>query len=238
MPIGEYYFTVSVDADGYDVEDGEFYDCLVVFVKEGTYKDLQQRIDEAIREAQENGDEFARIDLPYDFAYDAEYDGEEFLNGVTIPYNLYIEGNMRTISGSELARIFYIPEDVSVEINLATFTDGSIKDNGGAIYSAGYLTVHDSLFRNNKVTKGTTWAPGAPAAGGAAIYSAPGSRLDMWNNEFINNEAVHGLYNSFTCGAVYASGAEYISIRDSKFVSNAAVLGGAVTIEFYHVDEE
>ena len=56
----------------------------------------------------------------------------------------------------------------------------------------------------------------------------------------IDNTAVHGLWNSFTCGAVYASGANYVNIRDSRFKDNAAVLGGAITIEDYNevLDED
>ena len=244
LPIGEYFFEVAVDADGYDIEPAEFYDCLVVWVKEGTYTHLQQIINEGINDEDRYNDEdnSVWIDLDMDFAFDEAYDiahNPDFYNGVVIDSDklVKINGNGKTISGSDLARIFYITPGTQVELMNVVLSNGAVTDNGAAIYNLGELYVHDATFQDNKVTKGTVWGPGAIAAGGAAIFSYTGSSLRVENSEFLNNEAVHGTWNSFTCGAIYVSGAEKVVIADSKFENNAAVLGGAITIEDYTVDE-
>ena len=214
-----YLVTVTSSTDEIIVETGIIENLLV-----GTFTDLQARINAAGTD----------LILPYDFTYNEEIDGAALKEGVVISQEITIDGNGTTVSGADLARIFKV--NAKTTLKNITLANGSVADNGAAIYATAPLTVENSVFDNNKVTDGTSWRPGYPAAGGAAIYAAPGSSLKVTGTNFTNNVALKDVYNRFTAGAVYISGASALLIEDCLFENNAAVLGGALTVENFAQD--
>ena len=184
---------------------------VTVAIKKGTYTDLQYQIDNAAE---------GNLVLPYDFAFDEEYDianNPNFYNGVVINQSIQIGGNGRTISGSDKARIFYVNEGVNLGLSDVTLAHGSVADKGAAVYSLGILTVLNSQFEFNQVTGEDS------TNGGGAIYASKGN-VAISNSEFSKNSALNG-------GAIYVTDASAIYVAGTDFSENSASYGGAIRLE-------
>ena len=108
------------------------------------------------------------------------------------------------------------------EVRSSTF-DGNIAVNkGGAIYADENvaLTVENSIFMNNEITKNSY------SNGGAAIFNL-GNNLNVRGSRFVNNLAPWigstGAISSWSTGTVY--------IKDSYFERNVARFGAAIELE-------
>ena len=69
------------------------------------------------------------------YKYDADVDSD-YANGITLTNGLTIIGGGATIDGNNMARIFNIPEGVSVTIMNLNLING-VADEGAAIYNSG-----------------------------------------------------------------------------------------------------
>ena len=192
----------------------------------GTYTDLQARID-----ATPKG---GVLDLPYNFTYNPEIDGENFPEGVKITIEIKINGNGFTISGNNTVREFHIETENTVTLNNITFANGKA-ENGGAIYKYydqyGTLNINNCTFKNNNATNG------------GAIYGGDSKgEITIKDSTFENNNATNGgaIYNDWTDltvdntifknnnaetgGAIYHAGGESanVKISNSKFEENTA----------------
>lgn len=204
--------------------------------------DIQNMIDAA-----EEGD---TITLDGDYKYVEELDAD-VVNGVVIDKAITINGNGYTISGSNSARIF----NVTAPATLAniTFVNGSAAEFGGAIYTTADLTVSDSVFDNNNIVSQATTGE----FGGSAIFADKGTTLTIKgssftnnNKDYVNGEQSYGavavannaiIEDSYFAnnyarwgGAVTSVGyldndnKGTLTIRNTKFENNKALMGGAV----------
>ena len=215
---------------------------LTVFEKQGTFKDLQQKID--------NADAGSTINLAYDIAYDAEYDGDGLIEGIIVNKSIVIAGEEGIeICGSDLARIFKVSNGATLTLNDVTICDGAAEKGagvyvdsgsalnadgviftnnvavlrGGAIYSEGTVEIKDSTIQENYISKRD--GAGSENKGGAAIYNNGGvTTLD--NVQVIDNlkDYVNG---NVLNGAIVANGTT--SIKNSYFKNNKGRYGGALT---------
>ena len=215
---------------------------LTVFEKQGTFKDLQQKID--------NAEAGSTINLAYDIAYDAEYDGDGLIEGIIVNKSIVIAGEEGIeICGSDLARVFKVTDGATLTLNDVTICDGAAEKGasvyvdsgsalnadgviftnnvavlrGGAIYSEGTVEIKDSTIQENYISKRD--GAGSENKGGAAIYNNGGvTTLD--NVQVIDNlkDYVNG---NVLNGAIVANGTT--SIKNSYFKNNKGRYGGALT---------
>ena len=104
---------------GNDVSPSDIYNNVGEIT--GTFTDLQN----LINNAEDN------LVLPYDFAYNAEFDSD-LVDGVVINKEIFIDGNGYTISGSDSARIFSLNDDATLTLDTMTLKNGNA-DLGGAL---------------------------------------------------------------------------------------------------------
>ena len=219
----------------------------------GTFTDLQAQIDAAIAED-------VTLNLPYDFTYIPEIDGEVYRNGIKINESIIIVGNGNTIDANGANNIFRITsgevyldtiaftnaavnaiaigDNSTVNIANSVFEDNIADSNGGAILNHGTLFIFNCDFINNT------------ASNGGAIASDGNLTIDK--AVFIDNEATTrgaAIYaegnltvteSTFTDNvagncAVYISGNSVASIENSEFTGNIATggttgYGGAITV--------
>ena len=216
----------------------------------GTFTDLKAKINDAS----------GTLDLDYNFAYDADLDGVDVMDCIDIDDAIVINGNGHTISGSNLACIFNIYNETT--LNNIAFVNGSY-EMGGAIYVDDTLTINDcifenntatkqggaiyicdgaviiitnSIFSNNKVTTGSTYADtqNDECNGGGAIYN--GGSLTVTGSNFTGNTAPHDVEVFSAGGAIYNNDAGKLLIEACKFEENSAVYGGAVMFEKFSQD--
>lgn len=210
----------------------------------GTFTDLNNKITAA---------EFGFLELPYDFKYDENVDGDKFPEGIVINKNLYINGKGVTISGNNSHRIFKIDGATFLTLTNVTLINGSadlggavyVAENsaftplsinfinntaiyrGGAIYSEGTLTVNGGLFYGNDISLRNV----DDYNGGAAIYNN-GGILVVKEADFVNNlkniVVRNGVLGDLVYGAIFTTGET--NITDSYFGDNAAYIGGAIAI--------
>ena len=114
------------------------------------------------------------------------------------------------INGNNSGIIFSIGNNVNININNLTLTNGT-SSYGGAIHNQGNLTEINDTFINNTATNY-----------GGAVYNE-GTLIDT-NNTFINNTATIG-------GAIYNrvnGGTAILNINNSSYTQNNAIFGGAI----------
>lgn len=138
--------------------------------------------------------------------------------------NLTIDGagaNL-TISGNNASRIFLLNSTsatpTSLTVQNLTLTNGYTNDRGGAISTThqGVLTVDNVTFNNNVADKG-----------GGAVFSAFEGTLTVTNSRFNGNVATAGN-DERGAGAIAFWGPRAFTIRNSDFVGNKGINGGAV----------
>lgn len=125
-------------------------------------------------------------------------------------------GSTIVLSGGSASRLFEVSSGGRLTLDNITVTKGYADGDGGAIYSAGTLTINNSKFLANQTTLNGN--------GGALISFGT---LTVNNSEFANNQAANG-------GALYPTGAHAVAtITNSSFHDNAALAtnygwGGAI----------
>jgi predicted outer membrane repeat protein len=198
-----------------------------------------------------NDDTTGTITLDGDYAYIAEFD-EGLENGIVIEKNIIIDANGSTISGSDVARLFYVAEDADLTLKNATlinakadkgaavyvenaglfeaynvtFFNNTATYRGGAVYSEGSVNIVDSVFDSNDITFRTK----NDDNGGAAVYNYNGV-LSIVDSNITNNlkDIVirNGNAGDLLVGVVVTSGETVI--RGSYFANNTGSWGGAIS---------
>jgi predicted outer membrane repeat protein len=139
--------------------------------------------------------------------------------------NLIIDGANTpglTISGNKASRIFSLnstaAQPTSLTVKNLILANGYTSDRGGAISTThqGALTVENVAFNNNIADKG-----------GGAIFSAYEGTLSVTNSQFNGNKATAGN-DERGAGAIAFWGPRTFTVRDSKFVNNQGINGGAI----------
>jgi predicted outer membrane repeat protein len=175
----------------------------------GTFTELQGLIDNTVA-----GD---TLELPYDFAYIAAVDGDDFPEGVAINKAITIDGKGYTISGNNSNRIFRVTADTT--LTNVSLVDGNAIEFGGAIYATANLNVYNSTFDHNAVSQND-------ANGGAimVVASTASLTLNINNVDFTNNMVDNG---GGAIGVAGVSGQKVVyNIYDSLFENNAAITTG------------
>ncbi|ADC47940.1 adhesin-like protein [Methanobrevibacter ruminantium M1] len=186
------------------------------------------------------------------YKYDPSTD-TAFENGITLTNGLTIIGGGATIDGDNQARIFNIPEGVSVTIMGVTLINGAA-DEGAAIYNSGKLTLMNAKVNDNTAVKsgGGIYNNGGEVLvtssefdgndltdrtvngyGGAAIYSNGGS-VTITDTNVTNNlkNIVHrggtGTYTGDLSSAAVTSNNADLTVTNSRFIANSGSYGGAI----------
>ena len=189
-----------------------------LYIINGTYTDLQNKIDNAV------GGVF---DLPYDFAYLPGYDdvnNPNFINGVMLNKTLTINGNGHTISGNGSARIFNVTGNAT--LNDITFVNGNAAD-GAAIYLRGNdIKITNSRFRDNSASN----------RGGAIFVDVDGNSRELLlaigsDVIFENNTALNG--GAIFIDASSNAGKVVLNVTHGTIFKNntAGLNGGALFIQ-------
>ena len=139
------------------------------------------------------------------YKYDADVDSD-YANGITLTNGLTIIGGGATIDGNNMARIFNIPEGVSVTIMNLNLING-VADEGAAIYNSGKLTLMSSKVNDNTAVKS-----------GAGIYNNNGEVL-VTSCEFDGNDLTDRTHNGWGGAAIYSNQGT-VTITDSNITNN------------------
>ena len=102
---------------------------------------------------------------------------------VTISSNTVLDGNGNAVvfDGGDALRLFDVAVGASLELRELTLQRGRA-DEGGAVRTAGVLTVVDTVFRGNRaVTNGAPY--------GGAIHGKPSSTISITGSTFEDNRA-------------------------------------------------
>ena len=141
-------------------------------------------------------------------------------------------GQTVTISGGGAVRVFVVNSGVSLSLNKLTVADGQDTDYGGGIYNNGTLTVSNSTFAGNQVSR--------EGMGGGGIYNNSGT-LMVSNSTFSGNSAFDGggimnyatltVSNStFSGNSAYGQGGGIFN-NGTLTVSNSTFAGNQVSHE-------
>lgn len=139
--------------------------------------------------------------------------------------NLIIDGadapNL-TISGNNQSRIFYLNstsvQPTRLTIRNLTLANGSTQEYGGAIRTThqGGLEIDNVRFLNNSARQG-----------GGAIFSAFEGTVTVTNSRFEGNRATAGN-DERGAGAIAFWGPRALTVRNSDFINNRGINGGAI----------
>ena len=147
------------------------------------------------------------IILPNDYHFYNEDFDKPYKNGINITQdNLIIDGNGSAISGSSLARIFYVTAN-NITFKNINFINGSTDSSGGAIF----INSSSNSFINCNFVNNTA------SNTGGAIYFNSGFNNSSWNTldycNFTGNKAYKG-------SAIYTS--SNLNIHNCIFKDNRA----------------
>jgi predicted outer membrane repeat protein len=126
------------------------------------------------------------------------------------------------ISGNNSSRIFLVKSTSATPTNLTiknlSFVNGYTSDRGGAISTEhqAVLTIENVDFFGNVADNG-----------GGAIYSAFEGTLSVTGSRFEGNQATAGN-DERGAGAIAFHGPRDFTIRDSDFINNKGINGGAI----------
>ena len=140
------------------------------------------------------------------YKYDADVDSD-YANGITLTNGLTIIGGGATIDGNNMARIFNIPEGVSVTIMNLNLING-VADEGAAIYNSGKLTLMSSKVNDNTAVKS-----------GAGIYNNNNGEVLVTSCEFDGNDLTDRTHNGWGGAAIYSNQGT-VTITDSNITNN------------------
>ncbi len=191
------------------------------------------------------------IELTGDYAYVEEFDSS-IKNGIVVNKTVTIDGKGYTISGSDAARIFNVGNNAVLNLSNVTLTKGkalnggavyvnagaelnadyvnfdenTAAERGGAIWSAGTVTIDNSGFDSNNITERKNNVDN----GGAAIYNYGTLNVDhsSFTNDLKNYVVRTGDNNNpqFIEAVVFNSGKAVIN--NSYFENNSGTYGGAI----------
>ena len=153
------------------------------------------------------------LELTKNYIYNSETD-ENYVNGIIINKSITIDGKGHTISGNNLARIFYVNAS-DVTLKNIVFANGYLNGTesyGGAIYWNGnYGNITNCTFTGNKIDN---------VLAGAIYWQGNYGSIDK--STFNSNSAKNS-------GAVQWNGTQG-SISNSVFTENTATIssGGAI----------
>jgi len=130
-------------------------------------------------------------------------------SGITINKNIKIigKGSKVVLDGQGKYQLLKIKENKKVTLTKIKFTKGYSKNNGGAIDSAGTLTVNSCTFKDNKAYR---------FGGAISSYDS----LAISSSTFTNNQA-----ERHSGGAIYAQSYKF-TVSKSTFTKNQAKYGG------------
>ena len=165
------------------------------------------------------------ITLDGDYAYIEEFD-KTIVNGIVVNKNITIDGKGKTISGSDLARLFNVTAPYTLTLTNVTLTKGN-STKGGAIYSEGNLVINSVDFTSNNVFNTFDDVSETGGSQGGAIYITGGS-LQITDSNFIENIATPDNHGD---GAAIYADASVLNVTGTTFKSNKGFLGGAVYIK-------
>ena len=168
-------------------------------------------------------------------------DGE---NTITIKKSITINGNDNTINAYNQGRIFSIENDaITVVLKNIKFYNGQSAENGGAILNtrpSSYLTLYDCYFYENNANNhgGAIYSAGdltisrskfmqstISGSNGSAIYCE--GKLNISDSEFRECEAESKFQEDhIRGGTVFSKGKCYID--SCRFYSNKAICGAAI----------
>ncbi|MEQ8753401.1 MAG: DUF4114 domain-containing protein [Coleofasciculus sp. G1-WW12-02] len=138
-----------------------------------------------------------------------------------------------TISGNNTSRVFFLQgnptwEPVEVTLKHLVIANGKTTEKGedgagGGVWLQGgtKLTVENSEFKNNH----------ANGEGGGAIYGRWRSTATVISSTFEGNSTLaNGLSGTSERGggAIALAGAGFLTVKDSEFINNTGVNGGAI----------
>ncbi|MYD08731.1 MAG: hypothetical protein F4X02_01690 [Chloroflexi bacterium] len=161
-----------------------------------------------------------------------------------ITSEITVEGGGYAISGAEAYRIFYVEASGTLTVERLTLREGRAgieispghwDDDGGAVYNEGELSIKKSIFVDNAAAWGgaianrsrlrvmeSTFVNCSGFAGGGAIFSFDGSKLNVNASQFTSNSGALG-------GAIGILKGETFFLGGSSFTDNAASWGGAIS---------
>ncbi len=124
---------------------------------------------------------------------------------------IIIAGNTYTVDGEQIAgtRIFKIATGTTVQINQLTITEGNA-DDGGGIWNAGWLTLHESNVMYNHANRG------------GGIFTTVGGKLTLRNSELSHNTAQTDGGGLYVDGAFNVPQDAEVEIIESTIHSNQA----------------
>lgn len=145
--------------------------------------------------------------------------------GIATGKNLTIDGSGAvglTISGGNQSRIFYLNSTSATPTTLTvknlTLANGYTNDRGGAI-----STTH----QGNLIIENVTFSGNVADNGGGAIFSAFEGTLTVTGSRFYSNKAIAGN-DERGAGAIAFWGPRNLTVRNSEFVNNQGINGGAL----------
>jgi len=127
---------------------------------------------------------------------------------VTSGISLTISGNALLKSSGD--RLFVVEPTAALTLRGLTLTGALRVGNGGAIYSAGRLTLHNMRLLDNQATRG------------GALYIEQGATLTVTASTFERNKAI------VEGGALYLAGSAYLT--DTTWSANQAPNAGAIRV--------
>jgi predicted outer membrane repeat protein len=139
--------------------------------------------------------------------------------------NITIDGSNApglTISGNRTHRIFLVQSThvnpTRVVFKRLRLVDGFTRDRGGAISTEhqASVVVRNVQFANNKANRG-----------GGAIFSAYEGNLTVLNSQFRGNDGT-GANDERGAGAIAFWGPNAFTVRNSRFINNRGINGGAI----------
>ena len=187
----------------------------------GTFTELQDKIN--------NAEDGSTITLENNYTYDNSFKGEY----ISIAKNITVDGKGHTIDAKDASKIFNI-NATNIVLNNIAFVNAASNDGiGGAIYSAGDLTVVNCSFSRNFAEEGgAIYSDGsliveasnftdnvAHWLGGGAIYA--NGDLTVSRSNFIGNDAPDWDHQGNIGGAIYSL--SHLNVTYSYFANNTAI---------------
>ena len=155
-------------------------------------------------------------------------------------------GDSITLTGGLSTPLLHVEISASLSLSNITLTNAyNTNTSGGAIWSAGPLTLTHVTIKNSQtlpqycggallvagetLISNSAFEQNVAGLGGGAIcvLSQPGTKVQITNSSFFNNQATNPA--SGLGGALYVEYGTAI-VRDSVFILNLGVLGGAIEV--------
>ena len=151
------------------------------------------------------------IVLDSDIVLDPDEESQ-YLNGIKLDLDdLAIDGNGHAIDAQGLTRIFFCTGK-NIIIKNIILKNGFTKENGGAIYNSGELTITESTLTGNTAQES-----------GGAIHNNEGGELTITESTLTENTA----QSEYGGGGAINNNGE-LTITESTLTGNTAGYGGAI----------